>query len=674
MRFKAGYMGVCVVTLALLGGIAFGFIGNIEHENTTERGYRPLADATGLFNASNDRIYTDYIPNSNYTGWTAGTVSFTPTSTANPYYVITVPGTSTTMTVDLNAYNSTHQVQNKTFQAPNIYEGYNMKLSDIFADKGINIQNLQNIRVGLTDAGYLEYTYFNMYGYIPKSMVQANPSNIGVYDGSLTYRKTVADISNPGVPITADFTYSGSSFIINAVSWGILPTNPVYRQYCDDMDYFSTGGVSAIAGEISYDAPSNTHKEIWLEVNPSNGVVICYSQQNGIVTTEFSSTIDDCTIGWANHTYYPSSNGEGWVAWALTPGSPYYILEITPWTYNDFNSSHSAVPFENTITISYDVGAVGDYVKIANGFSLPADGSTEWTNGYDNHSLDIVFNGASSLSASSDYTITFYDGDDTTTTVNVSNNNITIGGISYGSWDSYVIRGSTEGVYFIPIISFGNYQNYTLGTPVKIMDLNGGDIVKVGLSGTAPGFSIENTSVWMDQYGVVMNAPNLDLRTYFPVSSYPILSMRLKDFTVFGSSITINGITYQMDGEFIVIPTEDPEDVDPKYRLKELTVIWEDGNTSFSVGNDTVYSGATTSNTVSMTGGWYFTASALEGYDYNTTKMNWDVGHWGMDTTQFIVVYEGLLIAGALIFRKAGGKALDYLVLLFAGFTGLIMV
>lgn len=178
----------------------------------------------------------------------------------------------------------------------------------------------------------------------------------------------------------------------------------------------------------------------------------------------------------------------------------------------------------------------------------------------------------------------------------------------------------------------------------------------------------------MDQYGVVMNGPDLNLRTYFPVSSYPVLSLRLKDFTVFGSSITVNGVTYQIDGEFIVVPAEDPEGDASRYRLKELTVIWEDGTTSLSVGSTEIYSGATVDNDVSMAGAWYFTASALEGYDYTTTKMDWDVGHWGLNTTQFIVVYEGLLIAGALIFRKSGGKALDYIVLAFAGFTGLIIV
>ena len=661
-------LGACIVVLALLGGVIFGFMGNVSTEPITERGYRTIADATGLFNASNDRIYTDYTPAKNYTGWGSGSVTFNGTNTANPYYIVTDPGELHTTTVNLEDYNATKEVTHGTYQAPYIINGYNYKLSDLLSDQGISLAGASMVSVDLMSSTYNTFTNGMTNLNIPTNFVQVNPTNIGLANNSLTWTA----LNNNSYSYYDGHTTYGK---VSGAYWGV-PSSPVTITDVN-TPYISTGGVASFPGALTIvDGDPYKPTDIWVDVNPSNGVVVCYSETNNIVKTEFTSTVDDCTISWYSY-------GDGYNDCYITgygagrDNDPFSIQHLNLISYNNYSSYNVTSPFPYTaqVTITYTTSAVGEYVKIAEGFDLTG-ASTTWANGYENGAIDLVMAHASGLS--SDYTYTIYDPDNNTLgSILVTNENTQIsfnGGasISYGDWDNYIIRAvARDGLYFIPLLAFDNFQSYTPGEPVKIGDLTGGDIASFDLAGTTPRFSVENTLVWMNQYGAIMNNPTIDPRALFPEDAYPVLTLRLKDFTVFGSSITINGTPYPMTGDVITIG-------DDSQPLGKITIKWDDdGHTYLDLGNGDIDLGTTTDTNVSLAGAWYFTATVNEGYNYDSQTLNWAVGQWGLDETQFIIVYEGLILAGIVVCKRARGvtfTALDWIVTVIAGLGGLLII
>ena len=667
VRFKSGMLGACIVVLALLGGVIFGFMGNVSTEPTTERGYRTIADATGLFNASNDRIYTDFTPAKNYTGWSTGSVTFNGTNTANPYYIVTDPGELHTVTINLQDYNTGHDVATGTYQAPYIWGGYNYTLADLLSDQGVDLGSSATVHIDVESSNYNTYTYTvggsTLYRFIPTNWVQVNPSNIGVPSDSLTW---VSALGNTYSYYDGYTSIHRTDAYLSGLVTTISPVNST------NTPHISTGGVASFVGESSFTSVYNP-TDIWLEVNPTNGVVICYSQTNNIVKTEFTSTINDCSLAW------PGADGEHIAYYgANRTDNPFEIQKsagaLNPSGAGNYNID-SPFPYTTTVTLTYTTNAVGSYVKIAEGFDLTG-ASTTWANGYENGALDLVMAHATGLS--SNYTYTIYDPDNNALgSITVTNQDTQIsfnGGasVSYGAWDSYIIRAvARDGLYFIPLLAFDNFQSYTPGEPVKIGDLTGGDVASFDLSGTTPRFSVENTLVWMDQYGVIMNGPSIDPRALFPSDAYPVLTLSLKNFTVFGSSITINGTPYPMTGDVITVG-------DDSQPLGKITIKWEENNhTYMDLGNGDIDLGETVNTTVSLAGAWYFTATVNEGYNYDSQVLNWAVGQWGLNETQFIIVYEGLILAGIVVCKRARGvtfTALDWIVTVFAGLGGLMIV
>ena len=110
MKFKAGYLGFCVVVLALFGSVIAGLVLNVDKVETTTTAYDYVTDITGLFEFTDEPQYIEYAPASNYTGYTNTVnvntnptgISFSQTSVANNYrmpltYTIANTGPSGTL-------------------------------------------------------------------------------------------------------------------------------------------------------------------------------------------------------------------------------------------------------------------------------------------------------------------------------------------------------------------------------------------------------------------------------------------------------------------------------------------------------------------------------------------------------------------------------------------------
>lgn len=101
MKFKAGMLGLCIVVLSLLIGVAGTVLLNVDKTPVNTTDYDYITDITGLFEASQEPQYLNFNPASNYTGYTNSVTSqynptglvFTSTGSANNYRVPTAIAT-----------------------------------------------------------------------------------------------------------------------------------------------------------------------------------------------------------------------------------------------------------------------------------------------------------------------------------------------------------------------------------------------------------------------------------------------------------------------------------------------------------------------------------------------------------------------------------------------------
>lgn len=166
MRFSSGMLGALIITLALMGTVAMGFMSSVEKVNTTSIEYDYLTDATSLFSYSTDPEYVDYSPNINYTHYstsfdmantgsgatfyTSG-ISYTQTanSLVNPYRVYTQAETTVnniTLTSALSTLSGSGNSNNHTLLGAHYtYFGSNYVMFDQADYQGCYVSSLASV-------------------------------------------------------------------------------------------------------------------------------------------------------------------------------------------------------------------------------------------------------------------------------------------------------------------------------------------------------------------------------------------------------------------------------------------------------------------------------------------------------------------------------------------------
>ena len=640
MNFRNGLLGTCIVVLALLGTVLAGFTMDVNETDEQVLSYRQITDITGQFSHSLAPYYLDYTPAENYTGYTYDTFDFVASGTANPYRVTTVQGSTTTQTVDLTTLTNV-TTPSDTYMAKKMWNPTYISVKDMLTELGIDYHDYDTVRIDLYSPDTTWRPYLsNTYCHVAENWVQTGPNapqNNNTYDGSYYLHTSEANGS-------VLHTVRG-----NAVS-----------------KYTSTGFGEPIFN-VSIENMDTSTYALWLEVL-SDSTVVCYESKNGVTNVAYSIDYSSAMIDWSDILTDTIRTS------AVSP----YGTAYRDYLYKDSTISTANYLYDwqptHEVTITLTANSSYSYMNISEGVGLKTgEDTTTWRNTHTNGDIGILFK-LDNLTGY-DFTVACAGA-----SVNVTTNgsSVLINGRDMGAWTSFLLSFNAQSgnIGFQPVTSFSNFQVYTAASQTNItstsMNADSTDSFTVTrTTGTpTPRWSVTSTTVWLNTYNVVMVDPSIDLRAYFPDSEQPVLRLNFNSFSVIGDSITINNVTYPVTNGAITVDGE----VLP---IRGLNVTWDSttNTTSLESGNVTVDLGATDTTTVSMSGVWYFISYAYGGFLDTEKVLDWNVGHWIATFEQCIVIFLALLVAGLLVGRRTGKVgSLDYIVVIFAGLIGLLVV
>lgn len=362
------------------------------------------------------------------------------------------------------------------------------------------------------------------------------------------------------------------------------------------------------------------------------------------------------------------------------------------WKYDTMNNNVATAVTDQSATFS-GLGKLTPayaYADPSKGVTLKS-AFTTWSNAYRNNEINI--------------TVTKQNWSNNDLTISAGNSSITVerrsaGGLyvtinkydgttetrNMGNWYSaqITINASDGWIAVTPIAGSGN-PNFTnkidLNETTVIWNgwYNGENITTLIFStnGTSMRWSITDTTVFLNTYGVVMFNPSIDVTEYFPEME----NWRLNffSFALIGDSITINNQTFPVDiaTQTITITGENEEITSGT--LNNVYVTQENGHTYFSFANSkkTIDLGETVDNTVSFNGLWYFTTGLFDITQGTEQFYNWNIdGSLHATMPQMCLIFIGILIA-ALIICKALLRfeigAIDWIILISATVISLII-
>ena len=475
------------------------------------------------------------------------------------------------------------------------------------------------------DAGTTSVTFTNKSGsYI------TTPAYTGGYSGygqEYHWGKVSANavwFVNPDTPTR--YTYNSSP------TWG-YPANCTYIN-----DWTGT----------YYNTENHTQQLIY---DVSRGLVDFYADDVKIGTyspSDITVLYGGSTIYTNQTTYYRNGQATG----SFTTGSYAFSPSITTNLYYTEYTSQPAVYLDPTEGIK---------IKSSNTQNV------NWSNGYRNSDIQILFR---IVNQGEDYVNDIIVGNDTVKvssdgyTFSVQINNDTP--VDIGNWrniilDLDVINGQVKA---LPVRTFNNFTNVRLynDTDVYVGQLSDKQTVNsLAFSPTNKSFtfSIYNTKVFMDTYGVVMVDPSINVTDYF-TDLDGFYKIKMDKFSLIGNSITINGQTFDIINNKIRIENSDQKitDMDIFYKNGQCSVYFAESDTTISLGN-------VVTNAISMTGNWYFTSVLYKGSEITDREYTWHIEDFVMNNGQFVVIYLGLLAVCYVAARKfCVFTVTDYLIMI----------
>lgn len=602
MKFKAGYLGLCLVVLALFGSAILGLVANVDKTEVTTTSYDYVTDITGLFDFSDTPQYIEYIPASNYTGY-SNTVdnenyptglSFTVSQVANNYRVPTYVSTTTTgPSGTINDSTSLTLVPHNTVISGNTREGYSP--------------------TGLA-SNQIPDDYTSVTGYKVSTIYDFCYSVFGAPSG---YRSVELNFSYPGVgyPITSAFVVPGLNSVDAPYSYGSTSFHPQITRLVIDP--------------VALTAQAYTGASL-------NGTYSLYD-----LYVYYGNATQKTTIY--------TSDGYG--------GAPASTLIASTSLSLTYTSTITPVP-----TYAYLLPSAG--VSLAQN-PLGGYFSTVWDNDtgatrYLNSRVDIAIHVPNDTGISIDlgtyeFTIRNNGG--------LSVDGVTLGQFERILFSVDTVAGT---VTIRPIITFSNFFDYTTADimiySANIQATTGLEEIvfskPTGVSG-ASSWQIVNTTVFMDTFNSVMVNPSIDLSDYFPeLDSYRYW---FQSFALYGESITINGTTYDLDDNHSITIDGATERLNNFYISYDLE---NNASITFRQTNKTYDLGQAEDRTISFTGIWYFNAGLYEGHSATEEVYKW-AGAFEGNADTIIILGLGLLAVLYLGFTKAGYKfkLLDKLVL-----------
>lgn len=638
--FKPGYLGACIVAVAILGGLLLGSVANVSthQENTTAYEYK--TDITGLFDVSQEPQFLEFNPASNYTGYSntvadvnnPSGIEYTHTNIANNYRILTEqphaetgPSGTVNNSTDLPQYTFTHDEQVVPYRYTMGANG-----SELVYNSGTRTGYLMGFKVA------------TMYDWV-----------VSVF-GDLSDYQTIS-LTIPTFSLTAPSTRGGFG---SAIYW-------------DATGYYSMGNDIPLGGGRTFD------------IDPVN---LTYSYTVNTVNgpTTYSRSLYTTYIYYGDATQYETKIEGGH-------------------TYNDSHSTSLTIPYTSVVTRlgNYDYMLPANGTEISPTATGTIWDNDQGATNYDNYSVNLLIgprfdSGAFSLTSSGrGLAITLNKVGGGTEVINVAHcdagglgSNLwitTIGGTVYalGHFPAVMLAIEkspyTDGdkINFYPVTAFNDYLNVSVA-PDPILSLAGSDYDLDNITFnryehySLPGadniaWSVYNTVVFMETYNAVFHNPSINLADYWPdMDSY---RFSLSGVALYGDSVTINGVNYPVTDQTITINNR-------AYTLKNCYISFSKEGTASITFNDinrTVDLGPTVSKVLSFYGNWGFTMGLYEGVLSTKDVYDWDVKLLGDNLNTCILIALGVLavVTLACIWLKVGLKLTDKLVL---GAGALILV
>ena len=396
-------------------------------------------------------------------------------------------------------------------------------------------------------------------------------------------------------------------------------------------------GVSGNGPSLATYAPNSPENGGWLLYNPVSGVVEWYAPGGTKTRTD---DINDVYVSFSDAS----------ARYGLAYKNQLYPSEQTLYfvDYGVRETPHLDISYT---TISGG-STVYHYMDITKGIEISPDNivDTIWNNTYENGRIQLLFR-ANDLNGTYQNTITVCGND---INIDYTNNRyyITLGAdtVDIGTWRNIVldidlINGKLSA---IPVRTFNSFTNVVLdNSVVYVGDLVGAtptNTITWATSNNSLMFSVYSTDVFLNTYGVVMVNPSLTITDYFPDLGQ-FYRLKMYNFATYGDNITINGVTYPVSNGTITIDNK-------VVTLKNLYIEYANGDVTVKDDHVEINTGAIVSDTVSMTGTWYFLTDLERGYTTQKMVYDWDWGTFILDNTAFVVIYVGLLGVSLVVARR----------------------
>ena len=636
--FKPGYLGACLVAVAILGGLLLGSVANVSTHTENTTAYEYKTDITGLFDVSQEPQFLEFNPASNYTGYSntvadvynPSGIEYTHTTIANNYRILTEqPHAETGPSGTVN--NSTNLPQ-YTFTHDGAPAGVHV---NVYIDSGERVHT-----TGIVSAQLKGFKCATMYDWI-----------VSVF-GDLSQYQTIT-LTIPAQSITAPSTRGGFGW----ATWWL------------SEDYWLNSDIPTGGRTFTIDPVNLTYS---YTVNTVNGPSVqSYSLYSTYLFYGDAVQYEDGTAGGSSfHDAYNTSLTMPYTSVVTRLGSYDYML---PANGTEISPTATGTVWDN------DQGATN----------------------YDNYSVNVLIgprfdNGAFTLDNSGrGLAITLNKVGGGTEVINVAH--CSGGSLGANLWLTN-INGSVYGlghfpavmlaiekspynsgnkINFYPVTAFNDYLNVSVA-PDPILTLAGSDYDLDNITFnryehySLPGadniaWSVYNTVVFMETYNAVFHNPSINLADYWPdMDSY---RFALNGVALYGDSVTINGVNYPVTDQTITIN-------DRAYSLKNCYISFSkegDASITFNDINRTVDLGPTVSKVLAFYGNWGFTMGLYEGVTSTKEVYDWNVKLLGDNLNTCVLIALGVLavVTLACVWLKVGLKLTDKLVL---GAGALILV
>lgn len=409
---------------------------------------------------------------------------------------------------------------------------------------------------------------------------------------------------------TYDYKVSDTQYGIN----GTISNNNLFRTASYDV---STGLVNIYdynGTKVLTDSVSN----IYIQYLKNPGVT---GYVDSINRNTAAHVTDTYTINYRNDSYQYQTT------------SPVSIMDVDITT-----STSTSVPIYMDITkgIKIDPANVPD---------------TIWNNEYENGTVKLLFRAEDTygtyhneFSVSNNTISVDYTGSRFFITLNGAEQ------IDIGAWRSIILNiDMLNGEVFVnPVRTFNSYTNISADkATIFIGDtINNTPITSISWKPTVNSFTfgVYATDVFLNTYGVVMVNPSLTITNYF-TDLNNFYRLVLNNFSTYGDSITVNGVTGNVSGNTVTFNDE-------TITLKNLEIIYADGHVYVEDDNDSVDLGTIANNDISLSGVWYFETDLDRGYTTTKQIYTWDWQDFILDNTQFCIFYIGMALVGLVVARR----------------------